>query len=82
MKEEEIILMEMTTNDGQKHWRYQRQSDVEWVSPLFFTEDAANFFAGRMPFLSDAEWLLQPKVSAKLALKRLKESRNRIIRPR
>lgn len=72
----------MKLDDGTSHWRYRRSSDSEWVSPLFFTEEEASFYNGRMPFLSSAEWLLQPKVSAKLALKRLKDSNSRIIRPR
>ena len=36
-------------------YRWQRK-DGEWVSPTFSTPEAAYYAAGKIPFITDAEW--------------------------
>jgi len=71
---EVFTLFEMKLEDGTSHWRYQRQSDLQLVSPIFTSEECANFYLGRMPLLDDNQWKLQPKVSSKMALDKIRKN--------
>jgi hypothetical protein len=49
-----ITLLHATV-DGVEVWRWQRE-DGQWVSPPCSTLEFAYYLAGRMPFLTDAQW--------------------------
>ena len=47
------VKVELLRNGDQYRWQ---REDGEWVSPVFFTIEAAYYMAGRLPFLTDEQW--------------------------
>lgn len=52
----EITLKHRQDDQGNRVWCWIRSDGVQ-VSPVFKTREAAHFFQGKIPFLTDQEWM-------------------------